>query len=884
MHNIHRSRLARCCNLSVGILTAIAIILGGYPITLAVASPAPADPLSNIDHFIIVYQENWSFDALYGNFPGANGLANASSGSLNQIDRLSGSALSSLPPTNGFNRYTGSGTENSANTNTNPGFLNIPPQPLNGAVDTRFNTNSSDATSPLKVNTLRPFDLTAVAGISPNDKTGDIVHRYWQEQFQIAGAFTSGGSDFNTWNNEGFATWSDNPGLVLSGFDATNLPEGLLAQHYTMCDNFFHSAFGGSFLNHQFLIAAQAPVYYNMSALNNGAIAYLDTTGLLKLNSTGNDSSGNPAVGKVIRDGSVTPVAGDLLSGLRIDGVPNQSATVTSSGTPSDVAFNSSSHFDKHYVVNTSFSRNLATNTTTFATAGTGDVTNGSSTVSNAAGARLGSNNVGMTVSGAGIPTGAVVTAVNTTSHTITLSQPATATAAAVALSFSGYPVSLIPSQDNSSTMLNIGDLLDARGISWKWYSGGWNDALDSSPSNPLHFGSSGPNTVNSLFQWHHQAFAFFEKSKPFDSTKSDGRNPYATAHLQDEANLYTDIANNSLPSVAFVKFLGPDNEHPGYASLQQGQQHVADLVAAVQANPAVWARTAIIITYDEHGGRWDHVTPNLRDIWGPGVRVPAIVISPYSKREVVNHANYDTSSILSTIEHRFGLSSLNQRDTKAPTLAASFAPCTIPDTSIGATAWNKFNVSSESGGVVWVHAHLSGISGIPTNQISKVVFSGVSFVLNGMKYPIPDGVVTFDPSASDTSTTTYNSLLNQWQTTINPNKISDEDFFTGAAIPVDPNIMGGGTATIQFTTSSDDVTPISYPWQWSAAAYTWWPSDWNQALIQAYHGNGPAGSQHAGAPDNKQVQKSLIQGPRGGAGSNYTGSWSASGQSDKCQ
>src|SRR6185503_7538728 len=74
-----------------------------------------------------------------------------------------------------------------------------------------------------------------------------------------------------------------------------------------------------------------------------------------------------------------------------------------------------------------------------------------------------------------------------------------------------------------------------------------------------------------------------------------------------------------------------------------------------------------------------------------------------------------------------------------------------------------------------------------------------------------------------------------------------------------------------QFSTQ----TP-SFSWQWSAAAYTSWPLDWNAALIQPYHGRGPTGSQHAGTPDNTTVQKSLIQGPRGGGGSNFTGSWSA--------
>jgi hypothetical protein len=157
------------------------------------------------------------------------------------------------------------------------------------------------------------------------------------------------------------------------------------------------------------------------------------------------------------------------------------------------------------------------------------------------------------------------------------------------------------------------------------------------------------------------------------------------------------------------------------------------------------------------------------------------------------------------------------------------------------------------------------------------VQFTGVSFVLNGTSYPMPDGVVNFDPNAPSTSTTTFSGTPGTpsalWTTTINPNFISDENFFVGAAIPVGPAIAGGGQATIRFTTKTDDAG-LSFSWQWSAAVYTYWPSDWNQAMIQPYHGNGL----HADTPDNTQVQKSLIQGPRGGGGSNFTGSWSATG------
>jgi len=103
-------------------------------------------------------------------------------------------------------------------------------------------------------------------------------------------------------------------------------------------------------------------------------------------------------------------------------------------------------------------------------------------------------------------------------------------------------------------------------------------------------------------------------------------------SHLKDEGDFYADVAANKLPAVSFIKPLGADNEHPGYATEMNGQQHAADLVSAIQNSP-YWADTAIIITYDEHGGRWDHVAPPVVDKWGPGIRVPSIVISPATGR-----------------------------------------------------------------------------------------------------------------------------------------------------------------------------------------------------------------------------------------------------------
>src|SRR5262249_8310495 len=177
-------------------------------------------PLNQIDHFIVVYQENWSFDGLYGSFPGANGIANASATSLSQKDRVTGNPLD--PATGGLPIY--------------PGQTNDTTIPDNAVTDAP-----------------KPYDLGSY--LQASDKTGDIVHRYFQEQSQI---------DHGAMDK--FIGWSDNTQAVMSHFDATNLPEGLLAQQYTMDDNFFHASFGGSFLNHQFLVAAAPPVYQNAPA------------------------------------------------------------------------------------------------------------------------------------------------------------------------------------------------------------------------------------------------------------------------------------------------------------------------------------------------------------------------------------------------------------------------------------------------------------------------------------------------------------------------------------------------------------------------------------------------------------------------------------------
>jgi acid phosphatase len=99
---------------------------------------------------------------------------------------------------------------------------------------------------------------------------------------------------------------------------------------------------------------------------------------------------------------------------------------------------------------------------------------------------------------------------------------------------------------------------------------------------------------------------------------------------------------------------------------------HVEELLQALRSSPH-WKHTAVIITYDENGGFWDHVAPPVIDRWGPGSRVPTLIISPLAKHGFVDHNIYDTSSILALIEHRWGLIPLSTRDAAANDLHDAF-------------------------------------------------------------------------------------------------------------------------------------------------------------------------------------------------------------------
>lgn len=475
--------------------------------------------LSSVRNIVVIYAENRSFDNLYGSFPGADGLQNISAASARQLDR-DGKPLPTLPPI--WNGLTQRGVIPAV---TQSATRDLPNAPF--AIDdpNGFNTSRHVATR-------------------------DLWHRFYENQMQIDGG-----------KNDMFAAWADSGGLTMGHYaaDTSTLPLWKIARQYTLADHFFMSAFGGSFLNHQWLACACTPVYPNADK-----------------------SPAAPLVSAVEPDGVTLKVAAN-------------SPSSAIAGPPKFV--NSNNLTPDFYAVNT---MQPAYQPSGNAPAAGGDPR---------------------------------------------FADPAN-------------PTTLPP-----QTQRHIGDALNDAGVSWAWYGGAWNAALEATNRSGVIYGParSAPN-----FQPHHQPFNYFADMAP--GTENRAR------HLLDGgvngSKFIETIDNGTLPQVAFYKPQGNLNEHPGYADVESGDRHIADVIAHLQKSPQ-WQHMVVIVTYDENGGFWDHAAPPKGDRFGPATRIPAIIVSPFAKKNYVDHTQYDTTSILRFITRRFALKELPGLKTRNEALVA---------------------------------------------------------------------------------------------------------------------------------------------------------------------------------------------------------------------
>ncbi len=426
--------------------------------------------------------------------------------------------------------------------------------------------------------------------------TRDLVHSFYNEHYQINGG-----------RQNRYVLGSDAAGLVMGYYDTRQAPlykylHEAAAPHFVIADNFFHAAFGGSFINHQWLIAVRTPVYKNAPSLSadKDLHSVIDANGL----ATKPPPQIYPATQGTMRDRPLTAYC---------EGDPRMPAGYVAA--------------PKGFLC--------------------GDWTVGT----------ISPQNWPWRPDEPNIPR--------------------------------------LPPLDDAT----IGDRLDDKHIEWAWYAGGW-DNVEGRRDGRGWTNGSGPHCAEAQgadahanetvidgvlrcpdksFQYHHQPFDYFSKYAPGQEERSK--------RLRDEEEFFDAARTGNLPAVSFVKPLGSENEHPGYASEDKGDSHLVKLVKAVLEGGNA-ADTLIIITYDEHGGAWDHVPPppygenanGAHDEWGPGTRVPAMLIAKKLERSGVDHVAHDTTAITKLIEERFCLAPLGERDKAVASLKSA-----LGDKSVGA-------------------------------------------------------------------------------------------------------------------------------------------------------------------------------------------------------
>lgn len=190
----------------------------------------------------------------------------------------------------------------------------------------------------------------------------------------------------------------------------------------------------------------------------------------------------------------------------------------------------------------------------------------------------------------------------------------------------------------------SIGDDLVAHNVPFKYYGEGWDlYTTDPTESNPY---DAYCNICNP-FQYQTQ----------FMSTQAN-----RTRYIADTTQLYEDIDTGNLPPVSIVKPSGFNDGHPASSKLDLFEGFTKKIVNQVKANPALWANTAIFITFDEGGGYYDSGYIQPVDFFGDGTRIPLIVVSKFSKGGKVSHEYGDHVSLIKFIEKNWSLPTVSSR------------------------------------------------------------------------------------------------------------------------------------------------------------------------------------------------------------------------------
>jgi phospholipase C len=178
----------------------------------------------------------------------------------------------------------------------------------------------------------------------------------------------------------------------------------------------------------------------------------------------------------------------------------------------------------------------------------------------------------------------------------------------------------------------SIGDVLSANSIPWKYYGGGFNADGTTSPFNGSYCNICNP----------------FEYEASYPGMVAD--------HMRDVTDLFTDLANGTLPAVSYVKPDGLMDGHPASSKWSLFEAFAQNIVELAQSNPEQWAETAIFITVDEGGGYYDSGFIQPVDFFGTGPRIPMIAVSPFSTGGHISHVYNEHSSFVKFVERNWML------------------------------------------------------------------------------------------------------------------------------------------------------------------------------------------------------------------------------------
>jgi acid phosphatase len=224
-----------------------------------------------------------------------------------------------------------------------------------------------------------------------------------------------------------------------------------------------------------------------------------------------------------------------------------------------------------------------------------------------------------------------------------------------------GNPQPIGPNNFNypPQTVPTIAESLAAKGVTWKWYTGG-REAGDVA-NDGLAFGLP-VSTVPTALIPTAEAAQYNSIGDPLVASSKVMGTPALKANLAGLTTFQNDLAAGTLPAVSFVVPKNFDSGHPGYSAPAKYEAFLSGLIASVQANPTLWAHTAILVTTDEGGGHFDTGYIQSVDFFGDGTRIPMLAVSPYARTGFVDHSYYDHSSVLKFIERNWRLAPLSTR------------------------------------------------------------------------------------------------------------------------------------------------------------------------------------------------------------------------------